>query len=884
MSAHCSFPYFGIAPAFVRPGHTDISATAGARSHALASLDSVGDRSGQGSKRPALSRAKEDSMHARSGSRTLVALAILSGLLTAGPVAAGRTLARIQGTVKDPLGDTVSRANVALIRGRTSIRQTSTANDGTFAFTELPAGNYQVRIVARGFKPATTPLISLRPNQSFRVELHLQIGLLKEHVVVSATGSSLPESQVGASVSVLSGQDLHSLHKLDVLDALRFVPGVQVVQESQRGSVASVFIRGGDDTFNKVLVDGIPVNDIGGEFDFSNLSTSGVNEVEVFRGPDSILYGSDALAGVISITTRQGSTPTPQFTYSADGGNFHSYRQEASVGGVFHQFDYFSDFMRFDTQNSLPNNSFHNATYTGNFGWKPAEGASVRLAIHHDATGLGVSNALALYALPDDSFQRQQDTDFSLTAQDQTTSRWHNMLRMTSAHIHYDFDTPAPAGIPVSSPSLGKDYLGEPVKICGANGYCTSGQGILDYGGAYPMVFNSLTSVRSVYGQTDYAFRPDLAATGGFTYINETGSAQSSGAAASRIARNNFDGFLESHGNLDRRLFGTAGIGLESNAVFGFAATPRASLAYYLRRPSAVSSWGHTKLDFNFGTGIKEPSLLDQESSLYTLVSQAPSGPGLLAQYGISPIGAERSTSLDAGVEQGFSNERFQLGATYFRERFYDLIDFVPQSALPALGVPKTIAAEAPFGADINSDSFRSQGGELDFIASLSSNLTFHATYTYLDAVVTRSFSSSALFPAFNPAFPNLPIGADAPLVGGRPFRRPSDSGSFMLAYSRRRFGVNLNGYIAGRSDDSTYLVDRDFGDTMLLPNHDLLAGYQLVGLSGWYSLDRYVRLYTSMSNVLDEHYQAAFGYPALPFTFRAGVRFSLGGGEPRRP
>jgi vitamin B12 transporter len=808
---------------------------------------------------------------------------LLAAVMLNAPHCTATTAGIIQGNVTDPLGNPVSRARVALIHAGAPVRQTQTGSAGAFIFSGVSPGSYHVGAVKAGFSAANSARLFLISGGSIRVSLRLQIGSLKQRVVVSATGSSIPESQVGASVSVLSRHELDALGKLDVLDTLRLVPGLEVVQESQRGSLASIFIRGGNDDFNKVLVDGIPVNDIGGAFDFSNLSTSGVDQVEVFRGPDSILYGSDALAGVISIDTRRGSTPTPQFTYSADGGNFGTYRQEASVGGAFHQFDYYSDFMRFDTENSLPNNSFHNATYTGNFGWKPAENASVRFTVHHDATGLGSSNALSLYAIPDDAFQREQDTDLGLTAQDQTTSRWHNMLRLTSADIHYHFDTPAPAGIPFSAPGLGTNYLGEPVTICGANGYCTSGQAVLDYGGVYPMLFDSSTNVRSIYGQTDYALRPDLGATAGFEYLNETGSSQSSGGAAPGNTRNNYDGFLESHGSLWRRLFGTAGLGLESNAVFGFAATPRVSLAYYPRLPSGVSSWGHTKLNFNFGTGIKEPSLLEQESSLYGLVSQIPGGPGLLRRYGISPAGAERSSSIDAGIEQGFGDERFQLGATYFHQRFYDLIDFVPQSALPALGVPSAIAAEAPFGAYINSDSFRSQGGEVDFAANLVSNLILKATYTYLDAVVTRSFSSSALFPAFNPAFPNVPIGADAPLVGGRPFRRPSNTASFMIAYSRRRFGVNVNGYLAGRSDDSTYLSDPYFGDTMLLPNHNLLAGYQLAGFSGWYDVRRGVTLYTSMSNILDEHYQAAFGYPALPFTFRAGIRFTLGGEDRRK-
>lgn len=788
---------------------------------------------------------------------------------------AGQT-GSVRGTVTDPLGAPIAHAAVTLIRrGRVTQRAHSDA-EGHFLFSSVPEGRYRVGVSAPGFTPSLSASTFLRTAGAIRLKVRLRLGALRQRVTVTATGTNVPQTQVGASVSILNSKELDAVSKLDVLDTLRLLPGVEVTQEGERGSLGSVYVRGGDSDFEKVLVDGIAVNDIGGAFDFSNLATSGVDQVEVYRGPDSILYGSDALAGVINITTQRGSTATPQFTYSADGGNFESLRQEASFGGVFRNFDYFSDFMRFDTQNSLPNNSFHNATYTGNFGWQPVASASVRFTIHHDATGLGSSNALALYGIPDDSFQREQDTDLGLTAQDQTTSRWHNTLRLTSAHVHYLFDTPAPAGIPSTASGFGVNYVGDYVKICGANGYCASGQAVLDYGGVYPMIFNSLTTVRTVYGQTDYQFSSNVAATGGFQYINESGS---SSTPASTTARNNYDGFLESRANAWRRLFGTAGVGFESNAVFGFAATPRASLAYYLRRPDSAASFGHTEFRFNFGTGIEEPSLLEQASSLYTLLSQTAGGAGLIHQYSISPIDAERSTSLDAGVEQGFWKERIRLGATYFHNRDYDLIDFVPQTALPTLGVPPSVAAQVPDGAYFNSDADRSQGAELEFAARPTPGLSLQLSYTYLDAIVTRSFSSSALFPAINPAFPNVPIGAYAPLVGGRPFRRPANTASFMLLYSPHpRYGFGFNGLMAGPADDSTFLTDAFFGDTLLLPNHDLLAGYQLIGFSGWYELERHITLYTSMSNILDEHYQAAFGYPALPFNFRAGVRFTLGG------
>ena len=145
-------------------------------------------------------------------------------------------------------------------------------------------------------------------------------------------------------MTVIDQSELDAFNKLDLLDVLRQVPGLAVVQTGERGGTTSVFARGGNSEFNKVLIDGIPANDIGGAVEFANLSASGANQVEVFRGANSVLYGADALGSVIQVTTRRGSSSIPEFTYSADGGNFYTLRQEASLGGVFHQFDYFARF------------------------------------------------------------------------------------------------------------------------------------------------------------------------------------------------------------------------------------------------------------------------------------------------------------------------------------------------------------------------------------------------------------------------------------------------------------------------------------------------------------------------------------------------------------
>jgi iron complex outermembrane receptor protein/vitamin B12 transporter len=140
-----------------------------------------------------------------------------------------------------------------------------------------------------------------------------------------------------------------------------------------------------------------------------------------------------------------------------------------------------------------------------------------------------------------------------------------------------------------------------------------------------------------------------------------------------------------------------------------------------------------------------------------------------------------------------------------------------------------------------------------------------------------RSFSSSALAPAFNPSFPTIPIG-NSPLVGDRPFRRAPHSGSFLIGYGRPKFTLTLTGSLVGRRDDSTHATDGFFGNTLQLPNRNLDAAYQKVDLTGSYRINSALELYTSLENILNERYDAVFGFPSLPFTFRTGITLALGG------
>jgi iron complex outermembrane receptor protein/vitamin B12 transporter len=788
----------------------------------------------------------------------------------------------LRGKALDPLGGSVANAKVMLLQQGKEIATSSTDQSGEFVFTGLNANRYSVRVEASGFATQEQGPVFVGETSTANVVVSLHIGSLPQQVVVSATGQETPESQVGASVSLVDYSSMQALQALTVSDNLRDLPGLQVVQTGQHGGTTSLFVRGGDSNFNKVLIDGIPVNDIGGDFEFANLAGTGVEEVEILRGPNSVLYGSDALSSVVNVTTRHGVSTIPQFALSSEGGNFGTYRDDASLAGAFRQFDYFSEFSRFDTQNSLPNSVFHDGTYAGNFGWSPDSTTQVRFTIRHTAVALGDPNALAFFGIPDNSYQDNHDTYWGVTLQNQTTSRWHNLFRFASSQLNYYFNNPSPIGMPfdpfAGTPfDTGPNYLGNVVTIHGANGYSVTGQAILDFGGNYPQPFLSSTTRRSFYSQSDYQVLSGLKLTAGFRYENENGFTNSSGTVASSD-RNNYSTFLQATGNLSHRLFATAGVGLENNAVFGFAATPRVSLAYYLRRPSVDGFFGDTKLKFNFGKGIEEPSIFDQGSSLFDLLSGVPGGPAIIAKDHISPVGPERSRSIDFGVDQTLWNRRARLGVTLFHEDFYDILEFVDATALPLLGVPPDAVEASGFGATINSDSFRALGAEIQLETNIGHGLRLQGAYTYLDAKVTQSFTGSALAPSINPAFPDIPIGAFAPLVGGRPFDRAPQTGSIRLDYEHQKFGLTSMASFVGRRDGSTFLADGFFGNSMLLPNRNLQAAYQLLDLSGRYAINRHVSAYFGITNLLSQHYQEEIGYPALPLAFRGGLKFTFGG------
>ena len=787
--------------------------------------------------------------------------------------------ATVRGTVADALGAVIPRARVELTANQEPVASATADDEGKYEFHGVSAGRYQVCAKAPSLELTSSKPFFVGEGAIANVDLLLPIGVVSQAVTVTATAMPTAEAQVGASITLISDDDYAG--RLDVQETLRLVPGAQITQTGQRGGQSDLFIRGGNSDATKVLIDGIPANDIGGAVDFGVLSATGIDQTEVLRGPNSALYGSDALAGVVSITTPRGFTPLPQVTYSIDGGNFGSYRQDGILEGTYKQVDYFSDFTRFDTANSIPNNSFHNGTYAGNFGWAPKPNTEIRATVRRLATAVGLPGAIQLYGIPDDAGQKDQQLFLGVMFQQQTTQRWHSLLRYGALRLRSQYTDYAPTGIPYHSPIVGPEYIGAPVTIRGANGYTVSGQAIFQYTETYPNRYLYSTDRDFVYTQTEYQIKPQLTALFGFRYEAERGHIQPS-YGLPPADRGNYSYTLQVAGSLANRFYYTLGGGIENNAVFGVAGTPRASLAYYLVRPGTSRVFSGTKLRGNVSTGIKEPSISDAGLSLFSLLQTLSDGEQLIAQYHVAPIGAERSRTYDAGIEQIFFEGRAKLGLTYFHNEFGNLIEYVPSQGLVEIGIPPTIvdqlAAAFQYGATVNSQAFRGQGAETELEYRLGRNLVARGGYTYLDAVVQRSFSSDALGPSFNPAFPTIPIGIYSPLVGARPFRRAPHSGYIAVSYHHSPWTASVTGTFIGKRDDSDFLYDKDGGTSLLLPNRNLDAGYQKLDLGGSYQASHMLSVYADLQNVLDQQYSEAFGYRALPFTFRSGIRVTLGG------
>jgi vitamin B12 transporter len=315
--------------------------------------------------------------------------------------------------VVDPHSAAVAGARVAVLleNQTTPLKVLTTSSDGSISPTNLADGNYRVEVLAPGFA-AYSANLKLPADANFTATLSL--ATVTETVVVSATRYPLPVNETGASVSTLESGELTNMQPVALNDSLRFLPGAVINTAGQRGGLASLFVRGGDSTYNKAFIDGVPVDEPGGTLNLGVVPLQSVDRLELLRGAQSTLYGSDAMTSVLQLYSRTGSSETPEILFGADGGNLWTAHGYGSVSGARGRFDYnvFAD--QFNTEGQNINDDYSNSLQGMNVGTRLSSFAFLRFRLRHSNSRTGVQgewsfNGDPIYAPDEDQHAREND-------------------------------------------------------------------------------------------------------------------------------------------------------------------------------------------------------------------------------------------------------------------------------------------------------------------------------------------------------------------------------------------------------------------------------------------------------------------------------------------
>ena len=237
-----------------------------------------------------------------SASRSLrVATLSRAGFVLFFASAAAANAVVVRGHVTDALGKPVPGARVQLIEAGKVEALAYAGPDGSFEIRDSDSGRFTLLGSAQGFFPAIGQDFYSGATDVIQQEVVLAQNTVKQDVSVTATGIPTPLPQLTSPVSIIPGEAFAT--RVGVVDEMRLTPGAFLVQTGQTGAVTSLFMRGGNSTANLVMIDGIPAGDVGGTFDFGTVSSTGVGRMELYRGPNSAIYGTDAGSSVITIDT-----------------------------------------------------------------------------------------------------------------------------------------------------------------------------------------------------------------------------------------------------------------------------------------------------------------------------------------------------------------------------------------------------------------------------------------------------------------------------------------------------------------------------------------------------------------------------------------------------
>jgi vitamin B12 transporter len=469
-------------------------------------------------------------------------------------------------------------------------------------------------------------------------------------VIVSATRFDIPMDQSPASVSVINSQDLENKQIERVSDALREVPGMNVVQTGTPGQLTSVFMRGLPSQDMQVLLDGIPINQgLAGQFDFANLTTDNVDRIEIARGPQSTIYGPRALAGVVQIFTKHGDGP-PGITVSEEGGTYDTFREALSSDGKIGEFDYSLGGSRIDTDNARPNNAYRNTSGIADIGWSPNERARIGGLFLYSESETGNPNSVLAFR-PVDHF---------------LTEKWfiapHLDLQVTDWWQHrliIDHDNERQVNNP-------------------------------NQDGFTPQSIPFTGATRALFQRTTVDYQNDVQATSWFTitsgfFYNRVSAGEERpfalfGSKFTSDFTTDIAGFAQATAHVENLIL-LAGGRIDSFNDFGDVWTYRVAGSYKIDKTD-------TTLHASVATGFSPPSSQDKIFRF----NPNPSQP-------LPPLEPEKDFGWDVGFEQRLCDRRVTFGATYFHNDLSNVIGFNGVFETLNLGAAETQGVETELHA-----------------------------------------------------------------------------------------------------------------------------------------------------------------------------------------
>lgn len=456
-------------------------------------------------------------------------------------------------------------------------------------------------------------------------------------VVVTATRTEVSLKELGSSVTVISGSDIDRSQQTTVLDALRATPGLDIVQSGGAGKLTSLFLRGSDAGHTLVLIDGVEMNDpvsVGRTYNFSDLPVDNIDRIEVLRGPQGTLYGSDAIAGVVNIVTGKGRG-RPSMRISTMGGSLETVRTYGRVAGGNGQYHYSMGLSWFrvggisaasESQGNTENDSYRNATVSGRVGYTRNDRLGLDLVFRGIDAAADIDNG---GGVGQDDPNNRQDSRQIFVRPELSLKLWDRRWQQTFGYSFSDHNrgnmNPTDAAHPVdSSESAFRGRIHQ-----------FNWQSTLHFHENSTLTFGAETEEE----QGSSTFRSD-GAFGPFESIF--------GAQTARISGY----YVQDQFQYQNMIFVTAGVRLDDHSIYGNMGTYRVAPVIYVAKTG-------TRLKGSYGTGFKAPSLFQLYSS-----------------FGNPTLRPGESRGWDAGVEQYGWQERAGFGVTYFRNDFTDLIDF----------------------------------------------------------------------------------------------------------------------------------------------------------------------------------------------------------------